>query len=1031
MAKQAEAALFVELRGRVERLQQDMNTAVGVLTGTQKKIQGVMKGVQTVINAALVVGGIAAVRQFGKELSALAQKGEELGSIEESFRKLGGTSRSIEEARKATIGLVDSFALMKSANAGLVAGIPGFNENFAKIADLGARLANTLGIDTTEAINRVVDALKSGKTQALQQVGILIDVEKVYGKFGDTLTDVEKKALRTAAGIAGLETAISRFAEVTDSVANAQKAVSTAMDEVVARIGIAINNNENLTRAYRELEVEIRKIDWRELGAAAADFFATLMRASNAVFPVLISWINDTVRGFNYLFGDGLQSQADRAASRILELQGAIDELRNSWKPGALLDQALGGGTADALQKQLDEAVQEFKNITGEMEKQKKLQEDIYSHKVDTSAFLPVISEIEKKNKEANERVNKEDEKKKLETSEKVAEEYRREMERAYQESVDFWANAFRNAIDGTSGSLEDSLKDVLVGFASSLAAAVSQGVGAGLDGSPESLGRMLGQSISGGGGFSDLLGSIFTTPNPQGFYGPGGDPSGSGAGQVSGPGAGAYAAAGIQSAIAVFSQAMSAKDIDRQHGDNRGTGGAVGGGIGAGIGAAVGGPAGMMVGQQLGSLAGSLIGSLFGRGATHAQTKAREAFGEFIEDAFKELKTIAFFDTKGKLQQLNAESLNFVVGASGRFNNPDWGASMSEWGDQAKTTFLGLGEALEEVLGITEDVGGQMGFILGDNLAGNIDNARLLVYQLGLSLEEMTDGLVNAGLQGEMRWHEVEVAIQGVTEAFQPGIAAVGSLSGAVDELINSGGRGAAAIKSIKDIAVEAMEAGATTIADIPRIALEQGVSQEMIDAIMTAIESRGIKTLEELAAVSDRVGGGIVADIESNSAAMQEKWKEMSETIKEVTEQLNNLPERLQTDVTIKVRADVTDEAQAAINAINSGGDALDIGTEAFANGGIIASRTRMGNAIAGEAGMEAILPLKSLPNGRLGVESVGGNGRGGGHTIIVNAQGAGPGVEHAIRREIEAMGNMAVSRAIEAMGEMNGRGGRYSEF
>jgi len=862
-------------------------------------------------------------------------------------------------------------------------------------------------------------------------VGILVDVEKVYGKFGDTLTDVEKKTLRQVAAINGLDQSIGRFAEVTDSVANAQIAVKTAMDEVVGRVGIAINNNENLTKAYRELEQVIKQLDWRELATGAADFFATLMRASNAVFPPLLAWINDTIRGFNYLFGDGLQAQADRAAAKIVDLQEDIQELQNSWKPGALLDQALGGPIADKLQKQLNDAVAEFKNITGEMEKQKKLQEDIYSHKPNANAFTPVISEIESKQRASIEKLSKEKEDKEKRASDRIAEETERDMREAYENSVDFWAQSFRSALDGTAGSLEDSLKDVLVGFASSLAAAVSQGMGAGLDGTPESLGRMLGQSLSSGGGLSDLLNSIFATPNPQGFFGPGGDPSGSGAGEVTGFSAGSYAAAGLQSAIAVFSQAMSAKDIDRQHGDNRGTGGAVGGGIGAGIGAVVGGPAGMMVGQQIGSLAGSLIGSLFGRGATHAQTKAREAFGSFIEDAFKELKTIAFFDTKGKLQQLNAETLNFVMGSSGRFNNPDWGASMAEWGDQAKGTFLGLGEALEEVLGLTEDVGGQIGFLLGDNLAGNIDNARLLVYQLGLSLEDMTEGLVNAGLQGEMRWHEVEVALQGVTEAFQPGIAAVGSLSGAVDELINSGGRGAAAIKSIKDIAVEAMEAGATTIADIPRIALEQGVSQEMIDAIMTAIEARGIKTLEELAAVSDRVGGGIVADIESNSAAMQEKWKEMSETIKDVTEQLNNLPERLQTDVTIKVRADISDDAQGAIDAINSGGGGIDLGGEAFAKGGIISTRMRMGNAIAGENGMEAILPIRTLPNGRLGVESVGGNARGGGHTIIVNAQGAAPGVENAIRREIEAMGNMAVSRAIDAVAEMNGRGGRYSEF
>jgi len=64
-------------------------------------------------------------------------------------------------------------------------------------------------------------------------------------------------------------------------------------------------------------------------------------------------------------------------------------------------------------------------------------------------------------------------------------------------------------------------------------------------------------------------------------------------------------------------------------------------------------------------------------------------------------------------------------------------------------------------------------------------------------------------------------------------------------------------------------------------------------------------------------------------------------------------------------------------------------------FARGGVVERPTlfpmALGMGLMGEAGPEAVLPLKRLPSGRLGVESGGGStGQargGGGHTVSVN--------------------------------------------
>ena len=63
---------------------------------------------------------------------------------------------------------------------------------------------------------------------------------------------------------------------------------------------------------------------------------------------------------------------------------------------------------------------------------------------------------------------------------------------------------------------------------------------------------------------------------------------------------------------------------------------------------------------------------------------------------------------------------------------------------------------------------------------------------------EELEEALVKAGRSGTMSWHEVEVGIQGITEAFKPGIEAIGDVKGALDALLGSGGRGVAALKGV-----------------------------------------------------------------------------------------------------------------------------------------------------------------------------------------------------------------------------------------
>ena len=400
------------------------------------------------------------------------------------------------------------------------------------------------------------------------------------------------------------------------------------------------------------------------------------------------------------------------------------------------------------------------------------------------------------------------------------------------------------------------------------------------------------------------------------------GSTSSAGAGsEASGAGLSAAQAGGIVAAIQTISAGISAGSRDKQGKDNTGTGGAIGTGIGGTIGAIFGGPMGAVVGAQIGNIAGSMIGGLFKWGPQNPETNARHAFANFVEEGFKKLSTVSFFDAQRRLQTTNAQNFNFLEGPTTRFNDmgdagANWADNFKAMGSEAVTVFSGLGEAMEEVLGLTEDVGSQIGYLLATNLSGNIDNARLLVQQLGLDLQKMEEALVEAGRTGDMTWLEVEVAIQGVNQAFGEGLVAVGDVAGAFEELVGSGGRGVAALKGVRDLAIEALESGGRTLEDLRARLLAAGKAPEVVDAIIGAIQGRGINSLEELKGANDRVLGGIVADTNAHSETIKQQWEQMDGKIKGFQETLKQLDTQMTKDLTINIKTNFDGNTQQAMD-------------------------------------------------------------------------------------------------------------------
>lgn len=360
-----------DLRLGIASLQTDVskaNALLGKVQGELKKLTGSFDKAFKLGAAAIALGGITtAVKKFSEEVGQLAKKGEDAQSIEENFNRLGGTSTEIDKAKVATLGLVDSFDLMKEANRGLIAGFIPFKTNFSQFADLAGRFADATGGDAKQALDKLTGALSKAKSGPLREFGFQVNANKDRTKVWAQVMEQLPKVLE-------------RFAPLQDSVANSQQAFNVRFEETQKLIGIAVNNSQPLTQAWRDLAKTLDAVNWKQVGEGLANLETILINLASSVLPSVISGFDNFARGLDLLFGESRRAQADRMAIAIddyrKEIEGLQDSIKRRENPSFLDSMGFAQGPSKAneladlnsqlgaAQNNLAIAEKEFKRLT-------------------------------------------------------------------------------------------------------------------------------------------------------------------------------------------------------------------------------------------------------------------------------------------------------------------------------------------------------------------------------------------------------------------------------------------------------------------------------------------------------------------------------------------------------------------------------------------------------------------------------------------------------------------------------------------
>lgn len=991
---------FAKIRSEFNKFGKGVAKDLGVVTDISR----------TVFRFQFAKFAIQQLKSLGTAFKDLADQGEKLGSIRDAFDKLGGDASVIKDARSRILGLVDSFTLMREANKGLIANVPDYEKNFANLADLATRWGDSIDKDATKAIEELNAAIIKGNARALTPLGF-------------AFTNTKDKALVTKEAFEQLLTVTNMFAPVGDSASNAAKSIANSILEVHGEMAIAYNSNSDLIESLRNFDSVVNQIDASKLGTDLATMSSIFVDLASLVLPDVVRLMQDFARAVDLLAGKSVQGAADAIAADITNLRNELEASQKDWMKYSPFQFLVGDEeeikkelaiqesnfrvlnnklaqdrdnlAADNLEKELDRQAAAGQAMA---EREERLKEQVAIR--GTQARLKEEEKLQKQKEKDAEKLAKEMEKLDAERIKEQA----KLQEQAYTDSIEFWRSSFENAITGVSFSLKDMLQQVAVGFAAQMAHAIFGSLGAGIS-SPQDFGGSIAQMIFGGGqgapggggiggslfsslgfggggtgggfSFAGLGDSLFGGARPAGVEGPllpSGDFT---PGALSTDPGGLFAGAGSSASYAT-ALIVALDGLSQVGKDTAASIEGLSGAAGAGIGAYFGGPMGATIGQQIGSFAGQGINEVFGFGSgpTNKETLAR-------------------IDAEKKINEMTGRDLDF--GPNNRFTGVDGKGfeAFNALDTQGKNSFGGIGTALQDLLGLTEDVGPQIGAILAEELGGNLDDAKFLVQELGFSMEDMKAAIIKVGLAAGKSWLEIKGQLLGVEELFTPGIEGVGNFTDAMQYFIDTGGEGEEALMRLRDIAVELQEAGFESF-EAARGSLEEKFGVEQVEIFFQGLADHGITNFDQLAQASDDLAISVVAHVDSMGFA----FNRLEEDVKKTTDAINEM------------------NNAAANQGITEEGNEQ---PETQALGGVVSSPSyfrypggRLG--LMGESGPEAIMPLTRI-GGRLGVRAkLDGNGSKG-LTLNMDLRGAQPGVGAEVRRAIEEMGGV-IERNIPAI-------------
>lgn len=966
--------LNIDLRANLARLEQDLQGAQKVMRKFANQLGKTGKDLTkafTLPIAGFATGVLLAsgqMEELGKSFKELrAVFGAAVEPLGKEFVRIFNEMKpAIQAGIEVIAGLVDKFVALPQPTKNIIIGIAAFLAGLgpllialkATIIGLGSlslglkALITPLGL-TAIAITGVTAVLialfdtEQERTEFTQ--GILI-IEKTIRGWGESTVAVInlmieefnrfKNSVIEVAAIMGQLTGGKFVGELINNLKGVGDIGKTSFDSLTQSV------SNSITTMFPALKVVT------ELGG-------TIKGKLNTALGVFTPRTIDAAQALNQ-FGKEEKKAAEEAAKLRKEIEeGLVKELRKIKNEKVIED----------LKNQL-EAAGEAGNLVDFETIKKKLYEAIYE--AEKTALEDAQKDSGGRIKELNAEVIEANTEKRVEAETgPIKEAMIESQEEAYKESVDFWRNAFENAITGVTFSLEDALKQIAVGFAAQMATALTGSFGAGI-GSLQDLGGTIANSILGTASAS--VGGGLLSSATGGLIGAGGV-GGIGA-TLSGFGAGLAGSFGPFASGSAYSAALTGASI-----------------------APIALPVAIVAAVSFALDKAGLFG-----GKKEFDQKARDDLRSQLQEAGIIDEQYRFTLPFGGLD-FGAER----VDGKNTFD-VDFG---KKFANETVAAFKPLAEVLAEQLGLTDKLKTDLiGMLTNASLEGETFNEVMLnikaTYEkFGVTVEQTKDVVTQMFLDGKISAGEFGSALQNLNLLAQDNLVGTGSMSEAIDLTAKSMDTPRTALKGLELAFKEASELGTDQFGILSDfIGNKFGPEAE---AAFQKLKDVGITSFEDFANLSgDQIFAvySIITDFASQSIGQFEDLETQIDATTDATADLGQELDSLPSEKTIDIKQRFSRE----------GGE-----IQAFASGGLVTKPTM---ALIGEAGPELIIPLKG---GSTRLNSlISGAGGAGGFVINIDARGAAPGAENAIRNAMLQIKDRAVEEATLAMrDEMRRRG------
>lgn len=334
------------------------NEASKVLKEVQKdvsgldKTAGMLKGGLAGIAGAI---GIGALQQVTQEIGAMVEQASRVQLLRASFDQLADSvgqsaDSMLSTLRAASYGMVADADLMLSANKAMLLGVADTADEMAALLEVARARGQAMGLDVTQAFNDIVTGLGRESALILDNLGIVVDLEKTMSDYAATLNT-------TVDALSGVERKQALVNAVMAQSANMQVAAPSGVSAQLAQLKVAQEQAKQEIGAFfapnwrdnAQAQIDLLQ----QLQGKYSEYAATVREVSDVVadgrFGLLTPLDNQQIERFTAL-RDAMNMLADDNEVAIVGMTGLRIQL-DAIADSAMRNQQVTAGQAAAIEK--------------------------------------------------------------------------------------------------------------------------------------------------------------------------------------------------------------------------------------------------------------------------------------------------------------------------------------------------------------------------------------------------------------------------------------------------------------------------------------------------------------------------------------------------------------------------------------------------------------------------------------------------------------------------------------------------------